>query len=120
MLNKNITYNQEIAKIRKRDLKEKARQETQKKERILMKKHFAIESFNVVPFMKQKQEERKEKKERKTRNENKAKKRQEGKTKEYKKRERDREREIQEGGGQKTAKEKQRETLKNKQKMPFF
>ena len=34
MLNKKQNLNQEIAKIRKRDLKEKARQETKKRETI--------------------------------------------------------------------------------------
>ena len=38
MLNKNITSKQEETKIRKRDLKEKARQETRKKERMAEQK----------------------------------------------------------------------------------
>ena len=43
MLNKEHNLNQEIAKTRKRDLKEKTRQETKKTEKRLMKKTFAIE-----------------------------------------------------------------------------
>ena len=58
------------------------RQET-KKEKILMKKNVAIESFDVVPFMKQKQRRKKRKEREKKRKKNKAKKeRQEGKKKE--------------------------------------
>ena len=49
MLNKNITENQQKTMIRKRDFKEKTRQET-KKDTGLMKKCFAIESFDVVIF----------------------------------------------------------------------
>ena len=60
MLNKNITEYQEQKKIRKRDLKEKTRQET-KLDTGLMKKNFAIESFDVVSFMTQKQWRQKKK-----------------------------------------------------------
>ena len=57
MLNKKHNQNQENTKIRKRDFKEKTRQETKQLHRIDKKKKniFAIESFDVVIFMKQKQ-----------------------------------------------------------------
>ena len=82
------------AKIRKGDLKEKRREETNKNEKGLMNKNFVIEYFDVVLFMKQKQR-RNQKKERDKKQEtkrNQKKKRQEGRQKEKKKRERERER----------------------------
>ena len=82
-----------------------------------MKRNFVIEYFDVVLFMNKSKEERKGKKETKTRKQKKAK-RKDGKE-ERNEEERDRERAIEKGGGPKKAKEKQRETIKNKQKMPF-
>ena len=60
-------------KIRKGDLKEKRREETNKNEKGLMKNNFVIEYFDVVLFMKQGKEETKSKIETKTRNQEKAK-----------------------------------------------
>ena len=60
MLNKKHNLNQEIAKIRKRDLKEKKRGNP-KKQKILMKTKLAIEYFDVGPFMKEKQTRKKQK-----------------------------------------------------------
>ena len=48
-------------KIRKGDLKEKRREETNKNEKGLMKQNFVIEYFDVVLFMKQKQRRNKKK-----------------------------------------------------------
>ena len=60
MLNKNITENREKkTRTTKTDFKEKTRQTT--KHKGLMKKSSAIESFDVVPFMKQKQRIQKKK-----------------------------------------------------------
>ena len=59
MLNKNITENQQKTKIRKRDFKEKTRQDTKKIHRI--DENFAIEYFDDVSFMKQKQRRQKKK-----------------------------------------------------------
>ena len=115
MLNKKHTL-KPGKNIRKRDFKEKTRQQT-KKEKILMKKNFVIEYVDVVLFMKQKQR-RKKRKERDKNKEVKESKKKDRKE-ERKEEERDRERAIEKGGGHKKAKEKQRETLKNKQKIPF-
>ena len=83
-------------KIRKRDLKEKARQETKQKR--IDEKAFAIEHFDVVPFMKLKQrrQKTKSKKETKTSNQKKAKKKnqKEERKKRATERERERERDI--------------------------
>ena len=75
-----------------------------------MKKKVAIEYFDVVPFMKQKQRIKK----RKEREKNKEPKESKKKDKE----ERDRERETEKEGGQKRPKEKERETLKINKKCP--
>ena len=48
-------------KIRKGDLKEKRREETNKNEKGVMNNNFVIEYFDVVPFMKQKQRRSKKK-----------------------------------------------------------
>ena len=79
-------------KMRKGDLKEKRREETKEQEKLLMNKNFAIECFDVVLFMKQKQR-RNKKKEREKKKEPKESKteRQEGRKKEKKERERERE-----------------------------
>ena len=45
MLNKNITQNQETTKIRKRDLKGKARQETKERENIDEKMRLQLNIF---------------------------------------------------------------------------
>ena len=84
------------------------------------RKHFLIiECFDVVLFMKQKQRnkatERKRQKQGNKRKQTRKKRRKE----ERKEQERDRERESEKGGGKK-AEEKQRETLKIKQKCPFL
>ena len=78
------------AKIRKGDLKEKRREETNKNEKGLMNKHFVIEYF-VVLFLKQKQRRNQKKERDKSKKTNESKKeRQEGRKKEKKKRERQR------------------------------
>ena len=119
MLNKKHNLNQEIAKIRKGDLKEKS-EETKKQEKILMKKKLAIEYFDVVPFMKQKQR-RKKRKERDKNKEPKESKneRQEGRKKEKKKRERQRKRQRKRGRPKKAKGERKRNT-ENRQKCPFL
>ena len=66
----------------------KTRQETKKNEKKLMKKHFAIEYVDVVPFMKQKQRRKK----RKERDKNKEPKESKKKDKKEEKRTRTRER----------------------------
>ena len=69
-----------------------------------MKKHVAIEYFDLVPFMKQKQRRKKRKERDKNKEPKESKKeRQEGRKKDKNKRERerDRERNIEKGGGQK-------------------
>ena len=70
------------------DFKEKTRQKT-KNDKGMMKENFAIDSFDVVPFMKQKQRTQKKKKEREKNKEPKESKkgRQEGRKKENNKRE---------------------------------
>ena len=70
MLNKkqNVKSGKKL-KIRKGNLKEKRREETNKNEKGLMNKTIVIEYFDVVLFMKKKsKEERKRRKETKTRN----------------------------------------------------
>ena len=84
-----------------------------------MKKNFVIEYFDVVLFMKQKQRRKKRKQRDKKQGSKRKQKRKTGRKKERKEEERDRGREIETGGGPKKAKDKQRKTLKNKQKMPF-
>ena len=73
----------------KRDSKEKARQETKKRERI-DETNFVISYFDVVPCMKQKQRRNTRKEKTKTRNQTRAKKK--DKKEERKQQERDRER----------------------------
>ena len=127
---KNITAYQEKTKVRKRDLKEKTRQET-KKDTGLMKKNFAVESFDVVSFHETKAKKTEKKREKKKEPKESKKERQEGRKKENNKRERERARERERererqrkrnwtSGRPKKAQEKQRETLKNKQKMPLL
>ena len=91
-----------------------------------MKENFVIEYFDVVLFMKQKQR-RKKRKERDKNKEAKYKAKKKDRKEERQKRRKDRERErerqrkrnLKNEGGQKKLREKQRETLKNKQIMPF-
>ena len=64
-----------------------------KNEKILMEKNVAIEHFDVVPFMKQKQSRKKWKKETKTRNQKKAKKKDKKEGKRTRTRERETEKE---------------------------
>ena len=90
-----------------------------KKDKQLTKENFVVEYFDVVLFMKQKQRRKKRKERDKNKEAKESKKeRQEGREKGQEE-ERDRERTIQKGRPKK-AKEKQRETLKNKQKCPFL
>ena len=99
-------------------MKEKQREETKKRENIDEEKP-AIEYFDVVPFMKQKQR-RKKRKERDKNKEPKEsdKERQVGRKKRRK--ERDREREREKEGGQTRLREKERETLKIDNTCPFL
>ena len=89
------------------------------KEKILMKKEIAIESFDVVPFMKEKQRRQKKNKERKTRNQKKAKKKTRRKN-ERKEQERDRERETENGGGRKRLRRNKGGDSKIDKKCPFL
>ena len=92
MLNKNITSNQEIAKIRKKRFETKKQDKKPKKEKILMKKNVAIEYFDVVPFMKQKQRRKKRKERDKNKEPKESKKeRQKGRKKDKNKRETEKE-----------------------------
>ena len=84
-----------------------------------MKKNVVIEYFDVLLHeIKAKKKEKKRK--RQKQGSKRKQKRKTGRKKERKEEERDREREIEKGGRPKKAKEKQRETLKNKQKCPFL
>ena len=95
------------------------RQKTKKRENIDEEK-LAIEYFDVVPFMKEKQRRKKTKERDKNKEPKESKKeRQEGRNKE-KKKERDKERETEKEGGQKRLREKERETLKINKKLPFL
>ena len=107
------------ATIRKRDLKNKTGQETNKTERnekIAFKCSILMLFFSINKS----KETRQRKKETKTRKQKKARKkeRKEGRKKEQNKRETEKER-VKKGEEQKKAREKQRETLQTKQKMPF-
>ena len=104
-------------KIRKRDLKEKARQET-KKEKLLMKKTLQFNILMLFLSWNKSKEERNGKKETKTRNQKKARKKDTKEEQMTRTRERQRKRNWKRGRPNK-AKEKQRETLKIQRKMPF-
>ena len=124
MLNKSITENQE----KKTKMKKRFQRENKtgtKKDTGMMKKSFATESFDVLPFMKQKHR-RQKRKEREKNKEPKASKQAKNKDKKEerkKEQERERERETEKRnwkrGRPKRAKEKQRGTLKNR-KNAFF
>ena len=89
------------------------------KEKILMKKKLAIEFFDVVPFMKEKQRRKKNKERDKNKEPKDSKKqRQEGRKKEKKKQERQWKRNTKRGRPKKAKGERKRNT-ENKQKMPF-
>ena len=78
--------------IRKGNLKEKRREETNKNEKGLMNKNFVIEYFDFVLFIKQKQRRKKKEKRDKTRNKKKAKKKDKKEGRKKRKRERQRKR----------------------------
>ena len=61
MLNKKHNLKSGNSKDTKKGFERQTRQETREKEKILMKKKCAIEYFDVVPFMKQKQRRKKRK-----------------------------------------------------------
>ena len=85
-----------------------------------MKKNFLIEYFDVVLFKKQKHR-RKKKEKRDQKQETKRKQKRKTRRKEERKeKQRDRERESEKGGGEKRLGEKERETLRKKQEMPFL
>ena len=93
MLNKKHNLKSRKSKDKKKGFERKSKTGNQTTEKILMKKNFAIEYFDVVPFMKQKQR-RKIMKERDKNKEPKEskKERQEGRKKDKNKRERERQR----------------------------
>ena len=66
MLKKTKLKSKKKAKIRKGDLKEQRREETNKNEKGLTNTNFVIKYFDVVPFMKQKQRRNPKKEETKT------------------------------------------------------
>ena len=118
-LKKNIDVEQKTklksekkAKIRKGDLKEKRREETNKIEKGLMNKNFVIEYFDVVPFMKQKQRRNQKKERDKTRNHKKAKTEDKKEGRKERKRERDRERKSKKGEAKKGYGERKGDTQK--------
>ena len=118
MLNKKHNLKWGNSKDKKKEL-ERKKDRKPKKEKLLMKKKLAIEFFDVVPFMKEKQR-RKKKKERDKNKEPKdsKKQRQEGRKKEKKKKERQWKRNTKRGRPKKAKGERKRNT-ENKQKMPF-
>ena len=121
MLNKKHNLKWGNSKDKKKELETKKRQETKKRENISEKKKLAIEYFDVVPFMKEKQR-RKKNKERDRNKEPKdsKKQRQEGRKKENKK-ERETGKEKQnKREAQKRLREKERERLKINKKCPFL
>ena len=100
MLNKKHNLKSGNSKDKRKGFATKNKKETKKRERISGKKN-AIEYFDVVLFMKQKQR-RKERKDRDKNQETKREqKRKTRRTKETKEQERDREREIEQWAGQK-------------------
>ena len=107
MLNKKHNLKSGNAKISKKGF-QRTRQETKKRERIDEKELcnwiFWCCSFHETKAKEEPKESTKERQEGRKKGKNKIKTEQE---------------KLKKGGGQKTAKEKQRETLKNKQKMPF-
>ena len=111
---------QEKTKIRKGDLKEKRREDTNKHEKILMNKNFVIEYFDVVPFMKQKQRRNQEKERTRQKQETKEskKERQEGRKKGKKKRDTEKEKSEKGGGQNRLWRKKGRHSQINK-KCPF-
>ena len=113
MLNKNITQNQQKNKDKKRDFKEKRRQENIDEGK-LCNWIFWCCSFHETKAEKKEKERRDKNKEAKES----KKERQEGKEKMTRRRERQRKKNWKRGRPKK-AKDKQRETLKNKQIMPF-
>ena len=118
MLNTKHNLKSGNSKDKKKGLERNKREDTPKKENI-DEENFAIEYFNVVPFMKQKQRRKKRKERAKRRSRKKANKR-DKKEERKKKRERDREREREKEGGQKRLREKERETLKIDKKCHFL
>ena len=117
---KNITQNQEKTKIRKRDFKEKTRQETQKREHFDEEKKFQFNIFMLFFSRIKSTEERTKKKRQKQERKRKPKKKDKKEERKTRVKQRDRERESEKGGGQKRLREKERETLKKNQKMPFW
>ena len=110
MLNKKHNLKSANSKDKKKELERK--KTGNQKDKLLMKKKLAIEFFDVVPFMKEKQR-RKKKKEREKNKEPKESKNKDKKEERKKRRKKNRERETQKEGG-----ERKRNT-ENKQEMPF-
>ena len=118
MLNKKHNLKQEKAKIRKRDVKEKTRQETPQKKG-LMKINFVIEYFDVVPFMnKSKQRRQKKRRDKNKEPKENTKERQEGRKKEKNKRETAKEK-MKKGEAQKGLRRNKGSHSKINKKWPF-
>ena len=119
MLNKK-TKNQEKSKIKKRGFERKRREESNKNEKGLMNKNFAIEYLLLFFSWNKSNEERKREKETKTRNKNKAQQeRQEGRKKRKKERERETEKvKVKKGGAKEGLWRKKGKHWKINKKMP--
>ena len=121
MLNKKHNSNSgKKTKIRKRDFKEKTRQETPKREHFDEQKKFQFNIFMLFFSRNKSAEERTKKKRQKQERKIKPKKKDKKEERKTRAKQRDRERESEKGGGQKRLREKERETLKINQKMPFL
>ena len=117
MLNRKHNLKLGNSKDKKKGLERKEDRKP-KKEKRLMKKNFAIEYFDVVPFMKQKQRRKK----RKERDKNKKQKKANNKHKKEETRTRTRERQRKRNrkrGRPKKAKAERKRNTENKQKLPF-
>ena len=101
MLNKKHNLKAGHSKDKRKGFETKRKTGNQTKENILMKNHFAIEYFDVVPFMKQKQRRKKRKERDKNKEPKESKKeRQEGREKNKNKRETEKDK-LKKGEGQK-------------------
>ena len=115
---KNITQIEAIAKIRKRNLKEK-KTGNQKQRKYWWRKNLQLNFLMLFLSWKKSKEERKRKKETKTRNQKTAKNKDKKEERKKRRKKTDSERETQKEGGQKRLREKERETLKINKKCLF-
>ena len=118
MLNKNITQNQGDNKDKKKGFERKSKTGNQKKRKD-WRKQIAIEYFDVVLFVKQKQRRNNRKKRQKQGSKRKQK-RKTRRKKERKEEERDREREIEKGGSKKRLRRNKGGDSKITKKCPFL